>query len=103
MTYGGWNSYLSKLANPVESYIDNDLSRYSEYKNYIHDFELMLRIIRTKYTFNVGTMVEPQKSSYMQDYKGVHVDTTRTVTNVTPTLDFRYRFSKVSNLRINYL
>ena len=102
LTYGGWNSYLSKLANPVESYIDNDLSRYSEYKNYIHDFELMLRIIRTKYTFNVGVMVEPQKSSYMQDYKGVHVDTTRTVTNVTPTLDFRYRFSKVSNLRINY-
>lgn len=102
LLYGGWNPYLSRLANPVESYLDSNLSRYSEYKNYIHDFEVMLRIIRTKYTFNVGVMVEPQKSSYMQDYQGVHVDTTRTVTNVTPTLDFRYRFSKVSNLRINY-
>lgn len=102
LMYGDWNSYLSRLANPVESYIDTNLSRYSEYKNYIHDFELMLRIIRTKYTFNVGVMVEPQKSSYMQNYQGVHVDTTRNVTNVTPTLDFRYRFNKVSNLRINY-
>ena len=102
LLYGGWNPYLSRLANPVESYLDSNLSRYSAYKNYIHDIELMLRIIRTKYTFNVGVMVEPQKSSYMQDYQGVHVDTTRTVTNVTPTLDFRYRFSKVSNLRINY-
>ena len=102
MLYGGWNPYLSRLANPVESYLDTNLSRYSAYKNYIHDIELMLRIIRTKYTFNMGVMVEPQKSSYMQDYQGVHVDTTRNVTNVTPTLDFRYRFSKVSNLRVDY-
>src|SRR5574344_759677 len=102
LTYGGWNSYLSRLTVPLDSCLDKDLSRYSEYRNYIHDLELMLRIIRTKYTFNVGVMVEPQKSTYMQDYKSTHVDTTRTVTNVTPTLDFRYRFSKVSNLRINY-
>lgn len=102
LLYGGWNPYLSRLANPVESYLDTNLSRYSAYKNYIHDIELMLRIIRTKYTFNMGVMVEPQKSSYMQDYQGVHVDTTRNVTNVTPTLDFRYRFSKVSNLRVDY-
>ena len=102
LTYGGWNSYLSRLTVPLDSCLDKDLSRYSEYRNYIHDLELMLRIIRTKYTFNVGVMVEPQKSTYMQDYKSTHVDTTRNVANVTPTLDFRYRFSKVSNLRINY-
>ncbi len=102
LVYGGWDSFLSRLANPVESYLDSDLSRYSEYKNYINEFELMLRIIRTKYNFNVGVMVQPQKSNYMQDYQGVHVDTVRTVTNITPTLDFRYRFSKVSNLRVNY-
>ena len=38
----------------------------------------------------------------MQDYQGVSADTTRTVTNITPTLEFRYKFSKVSQLRINY-
>ena len=29
-------------------------------------------------------------------------DTTRTVFNFAPNLDFRYRFSKVSQLRITY-
>ena len=47
-------------------------------------------------------MVQPQQSKYIQDYQGVHVDTVRNVVNVSPTLDFRYRFSKMSNLRINY-
>ena len=47
-------------------------------------------------------MFQPQSSKFIQDYQGIYVDTTRTVFNVTPTLDFRYRFSKVSNLRINY-
>lgn len=100
--YRGWNSYLARLANPYESYLDSDLSRYSEYKNYTHELEVMLRIIRQKYTLNVGVMVQPQKSNFIQTYQGIHTDTIRTVTNVTPTLDFRYRFSDVSDLRINY-
>ena len=62
----------------------------------------MFRKIHEKYNFNVGVMFQPQSSKFIQDYQGVYVDTTRTVFNVTPTLDFRYRFSKVSNLRINY-
>lgn len=102
LVYRGWDSYLSLLGNPIESYVDDDLSRFSEYRNYTHELELMFRLIRPKYNLNVGVMVQPQKSDFKQNYQGVHVDTTRTVTNVTPTLDFRYRFSKVSNLRINY-
>ena len=50
----------------------------------------------------MGVLVQPQESKYVQDYQGVYVDTTRQVTNFSPTLDFRYRFSKVSNLRVNY-
>ncbi len=102
LAYRGWDSYLSLLGNPIGHYLDDDLSRFSEYRNYIHELELMFRLIRPKYNFNVGFMVQPQKSDFKQNYQGVHVDTTRTVTNVTPTLDFTYRFSKVSNLRINY-
>lgn len=100
--YRGWNSYFSLLENPLDSYRDSGLSRYSEYRNYIQEAQLMLRIIRSKYQFNVGMMVQPQKTKFVQHYQGINVDTTRTVTNVTPTLDFRYRFSKISNLRINY-
>ena len=100
--YRKWDNYLNRLSQPYTSYLDESLSRYSEYKNYTHNIELMFRKIHEKYNLNVGVMFQPQKSDFMQDYQGVYVDTTRTVFNVTPTLDFRYRFSQVSNLRINY-
>ena len=100
--YRGWDNYLNLLSQPYENYLDKALSRYSEYKNYTHDIEVMFRMIREKYNFNVGVMVQPQRSNFIQDYQGIYVDTVRNVLNVTPTLDFRYRFSKVSNLRINY-
>lgn len=100
--YRGWDSYIGRLTHPLANYSDEALSRYSEYKNYTNELELMLRIIRSAYKFNIGVMLQPQKSHFIQHYQGVNTDTTRTVTNFSPTLDFRYRFSKVSNLRINY-
>lgn len=100
--YRGWNNYFSLLNNPLNTYLDSDLSRYSEYKNYIHDLQVMLRVIRPKYNFNVGVLAQPQTTHFIQKYQGVNTDTVRNVINVTPTLDFRYRFSKLSNLRINY-
>ena len=100
--YRQWNGYLDRLANPYTSYFDSNLSRYSVYKNYTHTAELMLRMLRSKWRLNVGVMMRPQFSHYVQDYQGISVDTTRSVFNVSPTLDFRYRFSKTSKLRINY-
>ena len=81
---------------------DDDQSRFSEYRNYNHDIQVMMRFVRQKYNLNFGVMIQPQQSKYIQDYQGVHVDTVRNVTNISPTLDFRYRFSKMSNLRVNY-
>ena len=100
--YRGWDGYISRLDNPLEDYLDTKLSRFSEYTNYIHEMQLMLRVIRQKYKMNVGVMVQPQKTHFVQDYQGTQADMTRNVVNVTPTFDFRYRFSKVSNLRIRY-
>ena len=100
--YRGWDNYLSRLDHPLDNYLDESLSRYSEYKNYIHEIQLMLRVIREKYRLKVGVMVQPQKTRFIQRYQGINTDTVRNVVNVTPTLDFRYRFSRLSNLRINY-
>lgn len=100
--YRGWDGYFSRLDNPLEDYLDTKLSRFSEYTNYIHEMQMMLRVIRQKYRMNVGVMVQPQKTHFVQDYQGVQTDMTKNVVNVTPTFDFRYRFSKVHNLRINY-
>ena len=100
--YRLWDNYLGRLDKPYTDYLDTDLSRYSEYKNYTHSIELMFRMIQTKWQMNAGVLAQPQKSHYIQDYQGVSVDTTRNVFNISPTFDFRYRFNKVSNLRVNY-
>ncbi len=100
--YRTWDLYLNRLTKPLNNYLDDDLSRFSEYKNYIHRAELMLRIVRKGLNFNAGVQVIPQKSHFIQDYQGVHSDTTRVVTNITPTLDFRWKRTDASQLRFNY-
>ena len=100
--YGAWANYLGRLDGELGDYRDDKLSRYSEYRNYTHDIQVMMRFVRQKYNLNFGVMIQPQRSKFIQDYQGKYVDTVRTVTNVSPTLDFRYRFSKMSNLRVNY-
>lgn len=100
--YRGWDSYLNPFAGQLGDYRNDELSRFSEYRNYNHDIQVMMRFVRQKYNLNFGVMIQPQQSKYIQEYQGVHVDTVRNVTNISPTLDFRYRFSKMSNLRVNY-
>ena len=102
-SFRGWDDYLSLMGGaPLEDYKSNDLSRYSEYKNYIHTAEVMLRVVRDAYNLNIGVQMVPQKSHFVQNYKGVHSDTTRTVTNFAPTADFRWKISNVSQMRLTY-
>ena len=100
--YRNWNSYLSLLDGTLEDYYDKSQSRYSEYRNYIHEMQLSFKVIKKKYNFNAGVMFQPQTSKFIQEYRGVSTDTVRNVFNVSPTFEFRYKFSKTSNLRINY-
>jgi len=99
--YRSWDAYLAPY-QPIGPYLDGDLSRFSEYKNFSHNLELMLRVVRKNFNLNVGVRLMPQRSHFTQDYQGVHTDTTRTVTNFTPTLDFRWKRSEVSQLRVQY-
>ena len=105
--YRDWDGYLSLLSTTtpptlLEDTKSSSLSRFSEYKNYIHTAELMLRVTRKDYNLNVGVQVVPQRSHFTQDYQKVHTDTVRTVTNVAPTADFRWKISQVSQLRFTY-
>ncbi|MCR4854418.1 MAG: outer membrane beta-barrel protein [Prevotella sp.] len=100
--YRGWDNFLTRLPMDYTNYLDADLSRFSEYKNYIHEINVMFRLIRDKYRLNAGVMFQPQTSKFIQDYQGLHTDTTRNVFNVTPTLDFRYNPNDLTELRLNY-
>lgn len=99
--YREWGDYLNSVKN-YSDYRDTNLSRYSEYYTYTNDINLTFRMIRESFQLNAGVMIEPQSTKYIQDYLGVKVDTTRSVTNVSPTLDFRYNFSKQHRLRMQY-
>lgn len=101
--YRGWDDELALLNGArLEDYRNPKLSRFSEYRNYIHTAELSLKMTRRAYNLTVGVKVMPQRSHFTQDFQGVHTDTVRTVTNVAPTAEFRYKFSDVSQLRLTY-
>ena len=100
--YREWDPWLSTVYDRMDDYLDRNLSRYSEYKNYTHNLRVTLRHKVEKYDYNIGFLVQPQHSNFIQDYRGVYVDTIRNVTNLTPTFDFHYKFSDQSNLWIHY-
>lgn len=87
---------------PGQAAFNTDLSKSAEYNYYNHQAEVQLRWIRKKMRFNVGASFQPQRSTLSYTMGDYSVDTVRTVFNFTPTLDFRYNFSKTSQLRVNY-
>ncbi len=97
-----WDPWLGTLYDDMDRYLDRRLSRYSEYTNYTHNVRLTLRHRSEKYEYNIGVLLQPQHSNFIQDYRGIYVDTIRNVTNLTPTLDYHYKFSDQSNLWIHY-
>ena len=101
--YRDWNSIFSKLdGHDYTEFLDSDLSRYSNYKNYTHTAEVMLRFIREKFDFNIGVQIKPQMSKFHQDYLKNKIDTTRNVVNWSPTANLRYRIGDRGQLRLEY-
>ena len=105
--YRDWDPWLTPvsslvLEDPLAPYLDKNLSRYSEYKNYTHNIRLTLRHYQEEYDYNVGVLVQPQHSNFIQDYRGIYVDTVRNVTNLTPTIDFHYKFSDQHDIWLHY-
>ncbi len=102
--YRDWGDYLNDplRVNPLDYYYRRDLSRFSEYKNYIHTAEIMLRVIREKYNFNVGVQVIPQSSEFTYRYLTTDTVTTRNVVNWSPTANVRLKLSDRGQLRFEY-
>ena len=90
------------LPEGYDSLLSDRLSRYSERTEYGHNIDVQLRFVREKYNMNVGVSVQPQRSHYVQQYLGKPVDTVRTVANISPTLNMRYRFNQQTNLQVTF-
>ena len=100
--YRDWAALFGNLDNPYETYLSPRLSRYSERTEYSHTAEVQLRYVRDKMNMNVGLSILPQRSHFIQQYLGRPVDTVRTVTNMSPTLNMRYRFNQQTNLQVTF-
>lgn len=82
--------------------LDKENSKSAHYTYYNHQAELALRWIREKMRLNVGVSFQPQKTELSYKKGDLDTVTVRNVFNFTPTLNFRYKFNKTSQLRINY-
>ena len=90
------------LPTGYENHAVDSLGKYAEYRYYNHDASVSLRFIREKYQLSAGMSFQPQSSKLSYKKGNYMIDTTRSVFNFAPNVDFRYRFSKVSQLRFNY-
>ena len=90
------------LPDDYEDRLSTSLSRYSERTEYSHNADIQLRLNREKYNMNVGVNMQPQRSHFIQNYLGKPVDTVRTVVNISPTLNMRYRFDQYTNLQVQF-
>jgi hypothetical protein len=85
-----------------DKYLDAGASQYAEYKNYNHSAQVTLRFNRDDWQLSAGLNFQPQRSVMSYEKNGYAIDTARTVFNFSPNIDYRYRFSKQSQLRFQY-
>lgn len=90
------------LPADYRSHAVDSLGKYAEYRYYNHDASVALRFIREKYQLSAGVSFQPQNSKLSYKKGDYLIDTTRSVFNFAPNVDLRFRFSKVSQLRLNY-
>lgn len=94
-----YDDYEKGLAYAVP---DIEQSRYVQNKYMNHDIRLQIRLNRMKYMLTAGVNVQPQ-TSIVEYAKGKNdYDIHRTVCNMAPTVNFRYRFSRQEQLRFVY-
>lgn len=81
---------------------DIEQCRYVENKYFNHDIRLQVLFNRSKYNLTAGINLQPQ-TSIVEYAKGKReYNISRTVFNVAPTINYRYRFSRQEQLRFTY-
>ena len=104
LAYNAFDDFIGRYQplNLNSPYYSDSLSRHTEYKNYTHELELTWRRTTNAYNLNLGVLYQPQTQNLLYKYLGQSFDVKRSVSNISPTLDFRYKFNKRKSLRLNY-
>lgn len=96
------NAGAGYLPYDYRSYLDSDLSRYTDNENQIHNIDLQLRYVTNLINMNVGVSAEPQHQKVVYQYQGLDTIASRNFVRVSPTLNLRLRFTKQHTLRVRY-
>ena len=94
-----WDKDLDEFTPDYDEEASNCFE--NQYSN--HLFNVAVRTSRRKYNYNIGADFEPQKSvshSVLKDDPENQLE--RSVFNFSPTVNFRYKFSKRTRLQIVY-
>jgi len=67
-----------------------------------HDIRTQLRINRTLYRLTIGANLQPQVNRVDYTKGGKHYDVKQSVVNASPTVNFRYRFSRQEQVDVRY-
>ena len=97
----GWE-WGDRLPDDYLEHRDDDQSKYAQYQTYAHDARIGLRFVRPKFQLNAGLSFQPQNTRLTYQKGAIDTVSTRHVFNFAPNIDFRMRFSKVSQLRVTY-
>lgn len=97
------NDYaFPELPADYHRYKNNELSRFSVYRNMRHEAQLMLRCVTEKMNLSAGIAWLPQTSRMAYRYLNIDTVVKRSVHNIMPNLRFRYRWNKTTTLNIMY-
>ncbi len=101
MTFESLGIDLSQLTRDAMN------SQYATYKEFNQRVNLMLRHNSKsengqEFQFNLGVNFEPQRTDMEYEKRGVHIDTVRHIYNWAPRLNFRWKISNTSQLRVRY-
>ncbi len=81
---------------------DTAQCNYTTYKYQNHRANLQFNLNRTQYRLSAGVQVNPQVNevNYTKGFK--HYEVKKNVVNASPTLNFRYRFSRQEDVDMSY-
>ena len=107
--YGTYNgkSFESYGINLTQLVPDAENSQYATYREFNQSVNLMFRHNSKlengqEFNFNAGVNWQPQRTDMEYEKRGRYIDTTRHIQNWAPRLNFRWKISNTSQLRVRY-
>ena len=101
----GWvlsDGLPNQFSQHQSEWLDPEQSKYAEYKKYNHDARVTFRVNRETWRLSAGMAFRPQNTKLSYKKGEYAVDTTRSVFNFSPEVDFRYQPQKQTQLRFSY-